>query len=74
MVHKFFFPTNIVSDATLTSFLQLNVKCKGPRGHKSVFECETHFHKWGRMQKKESNDSLMHSYFGCYTCAWVQNV
>ncbi len=35
--------------ATLTLGLQLNVKCKLTSGQDSVFENETHSHKWGRM-------------------------
>ncbi len=31
---------------------------------KSVFSCETHFHKWGKMQRIKPNDSQMHSRFG----------
>jgi hypothetical protein len=35
--------------ATLTLGLQLNVKCNLTSGQDSVFENETHSHKWGRM-------------------------
>jgi hypothetical protein len=40
---------NIIHVKTLTSGSQLNVECKGPWGQESVFGCETHSHKWGRM-------------------------
>ncbi len=29
-----------------------------------MFGCETHFHKWGKVQKMEPNDSQMHFHFG----------
>jgi hypothetical protein len=35
---------------TLTLGLQPNVECKGSWGEENVFKCETHFHKWRRMQ------------------------
>jgi hypothetical protein len=31
-----------------------------------VFKCETHFHKWGRMQGMKPNDSQVHSHFGTF--------
>jgi len=49
---------------TLTSSLQLIVECKGTWGQKNVLDSETHFHKWGRVQEIEPNDSQMHSHFG----------
>jgi hypothetical protein len=36
------------SVTTLTLGLRLNVECKGIWGQESVFECETHSHKWVR--------------------------
>jgi hypothetical protein len=59
---------------TLTLGLQLNVEWKGPWGQEGVFGCETHFHKWGRVQKMQPNDSQVHSRFGSYTRARVLNV
>ncbi len=41
---------------------------------KNVFKCETHSHKWGRMQGMKPNDSQMHSHFGSCTCVGVTNV
>jgi hypothetical protein len=38
---------------TLTSGSWLNVECRGTWGQESVFESETHFHKWGTMQEIE---------------------
>jgi hypothetical protein len=29
------------------------MECKGPSSQESVFRCETHFHKWGRVQEME---------------------
>jgi hypothetical protein len=52
---------------------RLSVECKGPWGQENVFGCETHFHKWGRVQKMEPNDSQVHSHFGSCTCAEVLN-
>ncbi len=40
----------------------------------NVFRCETHYHKWGRVQGIKPNDSQMHSHFKNYTCAGVVNV
>ncbi len=39
-----------------------------------MFRCETHFHKWGRMQGMEPNDSQMHFHFGSCICVGVVNV
>ncbi len=39
------------SVTTLTLGLRLNVECEGPQGQEIVFGCETHFHKWGRVQR-----------------------
>jgi hypothetical protein len=36
-----------------------------------VFRCETHSHKWGKMQGMKPNDSQVHSHFGSYTRARV---
>jgi len=41
---------------------------------KSMFRCETHSHKWGRVQGMKPNDSQMHSHFGSCTRAGVTNV
>jgi hypothetical protein len=60
--------------ATLTLGSWLNVECKGPWGQESVFKCETHFQKWGRMQGMEPNNSQVHSHFGNYIRAKVVNV
>jgi hypothetical protein len=30
----------------------------------NVFGSETHFHKWGKVQKIETNDSQVHCHFG----------
>jgi hypothetical protein len=38
---------------TLTSSSWLNVEFKGPSGQECVFGCETHFHKWGKVQEME---------------------
>jgi len=40
----------------------------------SVFKCETHLHKWGKMQGMKPNDSQVHSHFGNCTRAGVVNV
>ncbi len=39
-----------------------------------MFKCETHIHKWGKVQEMESNDSQVHSHFGSCTCVGVQNL
>jgi hypothetical protein len=39
-----------------------------------VFRCETHFHKWGRVQGLKPNDFKMHSHFGSCTHVGVANV
>jgi hypothetical protein len=36
---------------TLTLGSRLSVEWKGPWGQESVFRCETHSHKWGRVQR-----------------------
>jgi len=54
--------------------LQLNVEWKGPWFQENVFRCETHFHKWGRVQGMEPNGSQMHSHFGSYIRAGIMNV
>jgi hypothetical protein len=59
---------------TLTLGLQLSVKCKGQWDQESVFGCETHFHKWEKMQGMEPNDSQVHSHFGNHTHVRVTNV
>ncbi len=41
---------------------------------KIVFRCETHLHKWGRVQGMKPNDSLVHSHFGSCTHVGVVNV
>jgi hypothetical protein len=41
---------------------------------KSVFNRQTHSHKWGRMQGMKPNDSQDHSHFGSYTRVGVTNV
>ncbi len=60
--------------ATLTLSSRLDVECKGSRGQESVFRNETHFHKWGKVQRMEPNDSQMHSHFGSYNRARVTSV
>ncbi len=60
--------------ATLTLSSWLNVECKGPWSQESVFKCETHSQKWGRMQGMEPNNSQVHSHFRSCTRAWVVNV
>jgi hypothetical protein len=42
--------------------------------HKYWKSSETHFHKWGRVQEMEPNDSQVHSHFGSCTCVRVLNV
>jgi len=39
-----------------------------------VFKCETHFHKWGRMQGMKPNDSQVHFHFGSCECLklWLE--
>ncbi len=59
---------------TLTLGSWLNVECKGQWGQESVFRCETHFYKWGRVQRMEPNDFHMHSHFGNYIHVIVANV
>ncbi len=39
-----------------------------------MFKCETHFHKWGRVQGMEPNDSQVHFHFGSYTFVGIANV
>jgi hypothetical protein len=39
-----------------------------------VFESETHFHKWGIVQKIEPNDFQIHSHFRSYIHVRVSNV
>jgi hypothetical protein len=41
---------------------------------KNVLVCETHSHKWGKVQEMEPNDSQMHSHFGSCICVGVLNV
>jgi len=41
---------------------------------KSVFRCETHSHKWWRMQGMKPNDFQVQSHFGSCTRAGVANV
>jgi hypothetical protein len=48
---------------TPTSGLRLSVGCKGTWGQNSVFGSETYFHKWGRVQEIELNDSQVHFHF-----------
>jgi len=43
-------------------------------GQKSVSGSETHFHKWGRVQKIEPNDSQVHSHFGSCISVKVPNI
>ncbi len=38
-----------------------------------MLRCETHFHKWGRIQRMKPNDSQVHSHFGDYICAGISN-
>jgi hypothetical protein len=47
-----------------------------PKAHeaKSAFRCETHFHRWGRVQGLKPNDSQVHSHFGSYTRMGVVNI
>ncbi len=51
----------------------LSVKCKAHEVE-SVFRCETHSHKWGRVQGMKPNDSQVHFHFGGCTRAKVVNV
>ncbi len=51
---------------TLTLGSLLNVECKSPWGQEIVFRCETHSHKWGKMQGMKPNDFQVHSHFGNY--------
>ncbi len=60
--------------ATLTLGSWLSVECNGPWGEENVFRCEKHFHKWGRVQGMEPNDSQVHSHFGNHTRAGVVNI
>jgi len=41
---------------------------------KNVFRCETHFHKWGKVQGMKPNDSQVHSHFGSCKCLkpWLE--
>ncbi len=41
---------------------------------KSVFRCETKFHKMGENARMEPNDFQVHSHFGSCTCVGVMNV
>jgi hypothetical protein len=41
---------------------------------KECVRCETHFHKWGKMQGIEPNDSQVHSHFGSCIRVKVTNV
>jgi hypothetical protein len=56
--------------------IEFATKCEvqGPMRLKSVFRCETHSHKWGRMQGMKPNDSQMHSHFGNCSHARIANV
>jgi hypothetical protein len=47
---------------------------QGPNEAKNVFRCETHFHKWGKVQRMKPNDSQVHSHFGSCTRVEVVNV
>jgi hypothetical protein len=49
---------------TLTLDSRLSVECKGPWSQNNVFGCETHSHKWWKMQVMEHNNSQVHSHFG----------
>jgi hypothetical protein len=40
----------------------------------SVFRCETHSHKWGKVQGMKPNDSQVHSHFGNCTHTKIPNV
>jgi hypothetical protein len=42
---------------TLTLGSRLTLECKGPWGQESVFKCETHSHKWDKVQGMNPNDS-----------------
>ncbi len=64
----------VANITTLTSSLWLNVEGKGTWGQKSVFKNETHFHKWGKVQEIEPNDSQVHSHFESYIHAGVPNI
>jgi hypothetical protein len=54
--------------------LQLSVQCKGTWGEDNVFKSEMHFHKQGRMQEIEPNDSQVHSHFGSCIHVKVLNI
>jgi hypothetical protein len=63
-----------ISVVTLTLGSWLSVKCARAHEAKSVFKCDTHFHKWGKVQGMKPNDSQVHSHFGNCICAGVINV
>jgi len=50
------------------------MECKGTQGQENVFKSETHFHKQGRVQEIEFNDSQLHFHFGNYTRVGVLNI
>jgi len=41
---------------------------------KNVFKCETHFHKWRKVEGMKPNDSQMHSHFGSCIRVGIMNV
>jgi hypothetical protein len=79
-------PNNIVLLVTIEKFetnpmccnpnIVFVTKCEvqGPMSQESVFRCETHSHKWGRVQGMEPDDSQVHSHFGSYISVGVVNV
>jgi len=46
--------------------IEFMIKCEmqGPMRPRGVFRCETHFHKWGKVQGMNPNDSQVHFHFG----------
>jgi len=59
---------------TLTLGSWLSVKCKGPWGQENVFRCETHFHKWEKVQGMKPNDFQVHFHFENCIHAGIANV
>jgi len=52
----------------------INCEMQKHMRQENVFASETHFHKWGRVQEIEPNDSQVHFHFGGYICARVVNI
>ncbi len=65
--HGFYAPSKVI-----TMIVESHIII--PWGQENEFRCETHSHKWGRVQGMEPNDSQVHFHFGNCIHARVANV